>query len=375
MFSGAYLKYLNAFLFLLVAFSPLSAQKSIQADGPYVFYKDGAIIVKSIHMSADTVYSAAEKKFKNKKNIILNCYSEETGDTFSFRLKNSISPEKSLLPAAKRIFVLSDIEGNFKGFKSILKGAGIIDDNFRWTFGDGHFVMLGDVFDRGAEPTECLWLLYKLESEAEKHGGKLHFILGNHEIMNLNNNTKYVDKLILKNSFLIRKSYDSLYGIDSELGRWLRSKNIAMKIGDLLFVHAGISSSIDSLNLSIENLNKITLANIGLRKEQIKGAENLAVTSSKIGPYWYRGYFNDAVDEESLGRILKKYDAQRIIVGHTIVDTISYLFNGKVIAVDEEHQENIKKGYMHALLIENGKFYIIDDKGMKKRVGKYKKGN
>ncbi len=43
----------------------------------------------------------------------------------------------------------------------------------------------GDMFDRGDQVTECLWLVYALEETAKAAGGYVHFILGNHELMNL----------------------------------------------------------------------------------------------------------------------------------------------------------------------------------------------
>lgn len=370
-YKPAKLYLIAVFLFLA---SSLSAQDKLQADGPYVFYKEGKITVKTINQTDDSTFILAEQAFYNKNKVILNCYSVETGDSFSFKLRKKFSAQKPIIPKPARIFVLSDIEGNFKGLKSILMGAGVINDKLEWVFGKGHFVMLGDVFDRGAEPTECQWLIYKLEIEAEAAGGKLHFILGNHEIMNLNGNTKYVDKKILKGTTLISDNYASLFSTDTELGRWLRTKNVIMKIGDYLFTHAGISPSLDSLNLSIDEINRIARDNIGVPKDKITGKHNLVITSSKIGPYWFRGYFNDPIDENRLDAILKKYNASKIIVGHTIVDTISSRYNGKVIAVDEEHQKNISEGFMHALLIEKDDFYIIDHRGGKKKLGVIKEG-
>lgn len=87
---------------------------------------------------------------------------------------------------------LSDIEGNFGAFKALLCAGGVIDKQFNWTYGDGHLVLTGDFFDRGLNVTECLWLVYKLEREAETFGGKVHFILGDHEVMNMNGDHRYV---------------------------------------------------------------------------------------------------------------------------------------------------------------------------------------
>ena len=57
-----------------------------------------------------------------------------------------------------------------------------------WTFGNGHLVLVGDFVDRGFSTTQVLWFIYKLEQEAEKQGGYVHYILGNHELKNMQGN-------------------------------------------------------------------------------------------------------------------------------------------------------------------------------------------
>ena len=46
-------------------------------------------------------------------------------------------------------------------------------------------VQTGDIFDRGAKVREALDLLMRLEDEAKRAGGRVEFLLGNHEVMNL----------------------------------------------------------------------------------------------------------------------------------------------------------------------------------------------
>jgi hypothetical protein len=117
----------------------------------------------------------------------------------------------------------------------ILKREGIIDNNFNWTYGNGHLIISGDLFDRGFHITECMWLVYKLETEAEAQGGKVHLILGNHEIFNLTDDWRYVETKYFDNAQLMGKRMNELYDTNTELGRWLRSKNIIEKIGDYAF--------------------------------------------------------------------------------------------------------------------------------------------
>ena len=99
-----------------------------------------------------------------------------------------------------------------------------IDKNLDWAFGKGHLVILGDVFDRGAEVTELLWLIRKLEQQALEAGGMVHFVLGNHEFMTMQNDLRYINKKYRRTEQLLNTSYPDLYGINTVMGRWLRSK-------------------------------------------------------------------------------------------------------------------------------------------------------
>ena len=49
----------------------------------------------------------------------------------------------------------------------LLTNNKIIDEQGDWAFGTGHFVITGDIFDRGDKVTEILWFIYELEQQAE----------------------------------------------------------------------------------------------------------------------------------------------------------------------------------------------------------------
>jgi hypothetical protein len=85
--------------------------------------------------------------------------------------------------------------------------------------------------------------------------------------------------------------------------------------------------------------------------------------SESYGPFWYRGYYQGAKDPELLvDSLLRKYNIRHIVTGHTIIaDTISVLYNNKVVNTDVPHA----KGKSEALLIEGKNFYRVNDKGQK----------
>jgi hypothetical protein len=328
-------------------------------DGPWVFYRHDSVIVKSL-----TGNGHLQVKFvtlPNKNRAVLTCRVAETNDTFNFHLKDTLKAEPAVYNAANEMLVLSDIEGNFKGFKQILVSSGVITSTLKWKYGKGHLVLIGDFFDRGLQVTECLWLIYQLEQEAEKAGGKVHFILGNHEVMNLTNDHRYVRKKYLENAHLIQVPYSKWYTTDTELGRWLRTKNVVEKIGDLVFAHGGISLQLAEKKLSLVQINQSVRNYLDSINPARPKAEDPIM--GREGVYWYRGLAIQQVDQTKVDEIVQYLNAKRLIIGHTVQPDIRSLYNGKVIAIDLPHQENSDKGFMHALLVQKDSLYAIGTNG------------
>lgn len=333
---------------------------SFSPDGPVIIYREGKILKYSVIPGSSGPYVS---KTEITKNDALTCYIDALNDSFTFRLKDNISTEQSAYPAPEKMLVISDIEGNFKGFQMILKGTGVINENYNWIFGKGHLVLVGDFFDRGLNVTETFWLIYKLEQEAESSGGKVHFILGNHEMMNLKGRLKYVRQKYLVNADSMKHDYNSWYSADTELGRWLRSKNAVEKIGDYIFVHGGISKNFPA-EYDIEAINNSTRECID--KTYPEGTMSKDIFIGSGGPLWYREIADLKESQDDVENTLRRFGAEKMIIGHTIIsDSVSYLYNERVIAIDLEHEVNTSNGIMQALYYENGVFYITDHLGRK----------
>jgi hypothetical protein len=159
-----------------------------------------------------------------------------------------------------------------------------------------------------------------------------------------------------------------LYGSHSELGRWLRTKNIMEKIGNVLYVHAGISQEINDMSLSIQDMNNLIRPYYSRRDEfKLNRAEpNLRLLFNSImSPFWYRGYYKEGKNPASLSQIdstLRKFSVKYIVTGHTVVaDTVSVHFGGKVINIDTKHAE----GKSEALLVVGSKYYRVNMAGQR----------
>ena len=78
------------------------------------------------------------------------------------------------------------------------------------------------------------------------------------------------------------------------------------------------------------------------------------------GPLWYRGYFPEqtgflTATAEDVDLTLKTFDARRILIGHTIVSTVTPMFDGKVIAVQVyPKRDESGKAVFESLLIRDG---------------------
>lgn len=328
-------------------------------DGPLLFYRNGLLISKQINpqgaaltLSTDTIRDAKAARF--------TCFVEETGGRFSFPLHPIPASEPSVYDVPEKMLVFSDIEGNFKGLQLLLQKSGVVDERLAWQFGKGHLMIVGDSFDRGRQVTECLWLFYKLEEEARLAGGKVHFLMGNHDQMNLRGNFRYVRRKYGQNADTLREPYGGWYDENTELGRWLRSKNIAERIGKVLFVHAGISPEVAQERLSLDEMNRI--ARQGLRatsEPQSTGIDQLIIYS-ELSPTWYRGLAQEQLTAQQVKTVLKAVGAQQMVIGHTILGRIKPLYDNRVIAIDLEHQKSAAAGYMQALWTEGGKMFVFD---------------
>lgn len=261
---------------------------------------------------------------------------------------DSGAPVKS----AARIAALSDVHGQYEIMVQLLRANGVIDQFHEWRYGKGHLVIVGDVFDRGPQVNQALWLIYELERQARKAGGGVHLLLGNHEIMVLANDLRYVNDGYKTNAALLGKSYPELYGPDTVLGRWLRSKPVMVQIDDLLFVHGGIAEEYLALGLERNDANARYRASLGTPKAVWSQDPVLSgLYNGKTSPIWYRGYFKDPqLDQARVDAILHRSGVKRIVVGHTSMNAVGLYFGGAVISVDS----SIKNG-------ESGELLIVED--------------
>lgn len=345
-------------------------KNNLDEDGPYVMYKGDKVYINYVTFSEDgatklTVDSSFTVAQKDK--IELNVATDMPGVYFKVKLKSKNQIEKCEHAKPKKMLILSDIEGEFGAFRKFLQANKVIDDKFNWIFGDAHLILVGDFVDRGQQQTEVLWLIYSLEEKAHAAGGDVHYVLGNHEIMNLSGDLRYLHAKYLNTAKLMNVEYTTLLGEQSELGIWFRSKNVAEKLGDVLLVHGGISPSVYHMDLDVPQVNKYTRPFFA---DSLYKYPNLQtdILMGDYGPFWYRGlYKGDQVQRKlELDSALSVFRVKHMITGHTIIaDTVSMLFKGKLFNTDVMHA----KGKSEGLLVEGKEFFRVDGQGNKHKLG------
>jgi hypothetical protein len=251
----------------------------------------------------------------------------------------------------ERIVAVGDVHGDYEQFVKVLRAAGVIDAKEDWSAGKTHLVQTGDVLDRGPDSRKAMDLLRKLEAQSARAGGAVHALIGNHEAMVLMDDLRYLHPGEPK-SFGGMAAFQKAMSAEGAYGRWIRSHNTAIRINDLLFVHAAVTATFSRLSLGQINAR--------IRQELAKG-ESGGLAEDSAGPLWDRevAYILDRSGAEALDPILKAYGVRRMIVGHNVTrGGIEVVAGGRLIRIDVGMCEYYG-GPAACLLIEKGAFYEI----------------
>jgi hypothetical protein len=329
-------------------------------DGPYVFHEAGA--ARSLRLDGEgAAIALVAADVDGQVNVVVD---DDAATTFLVPLRAAHPRARLRWPMPSRLLVLSDLEGEFAAFAQLLRGNGVIDADLHWRFGDGHVVLVGDMVDRGHNVVPLLWLVYRLEAEAAAAGGALHYVLGNHEQMLLLGQTPYVAPKYYASFRLTGRTQRELWSEASELGRWLRSKPVLLQIGDVLFVHGGISGEVVASGLGIDAIDAIAAQHIATLPRAVGDEVAREVLSGRNGLLWYRGLataskrYAKATDDE-VACLLAHFGAARIAIGHSLAAHVGSDYGGRVLRVDVAHADGVNE----ALLIEDGAFHVVDAGG------------
>ncbi len=186
-----------------------------------------------------------------------------------------------------RVIAMSDIHGANEEFLELVRGLGLVDAEGKWSGGKDHLVIVGDILDRGAGSRDVLEMVMRLEDEAQQAGGRVHMLLGNHEIMNLIGDLRYVasgefaryaeledgavrnaaleeykrlriggalDEEELEAAFSKAHppgffAHQVLFSSKGKIGQWLLQRPVIIRVNDSVFVHGGLSPAVAGQSL------------------------------------------------------------------------------------------------------------------------------
>ena len=338
----------------------------LDAEGPYIFYKnDSTLNVNYIRGNKDDGFYVDQSEYSVKDSISASCFFPLDSSQFNFTITSEITSPPTTYNDNNEVLAISDIESGYKSFRDFLIRNKVIDQNLNWTYGKRHLVLVGDFMDRGFSTTQVLWFIYKLEQDAHKQGGHVHFIIGNHELKNLYGDYEATSLKYTYIASILGKTQANLYDSNSLLGNWLASKNAIESINGTLFTHGGLHPDITKLDMSLEEINSF-LKNSYYVAPYPKANEDdkELLISSKKGICWYRGYFKDDLTQEQVEKPLLKFNAKAIVVGHTIQWKVNKLYNGKVFGIDVSHPKDYHNNWPNSgseglLIIDDGYYRVL----------------
>ncbi len=183
-----------------------------------------------------------------------------------------------------RVVAIADVHGAYDAMVATLQSADILDEDLSWVGEQSHLVIVGDILDRGPNSRAAMDLLMRIEGEAERAGGQVHVLIGNHESMILTGDMRYVsgpeyaafadeedsgerarwfelyverqsgdaetlraefDRQFPPGYFAMRRAFRA----DGHYGQWLLKKNIIVVINGTAFVHGGLPPLVAGVGL------------------------------------------------------------------------------------------------------------------------------
>jgi hypothetical protein len=246
-----------------------------------------------------------------------------------------------------RIVAIGDLHADIGVTRRAFRLAGATNANDEWIGRNLTIVQLGDIIGRSDDERQVLDFIFAIRRKAEAAGGKVHVLIGNHEVMG----GRLDNQAVGRNPF---PGYVGIPGLNlndprlrfllpnerargaalmpgGHYAKQLAEFPAVLRIGGTVFAHGGVVPrwaryGIDKINEEIRQW---------LMGRAPEPASTLGVDDGD-SVVWTR-QFSSAVDEfdcAELDESLRLLGAKRMIVAHTVHPRITPRCDGKVWAVD-----------------------------------------
>jgi hypothetical protein len=242
------------------------------------------------------------------------------------------------------LYVLGDVHGEYDALVEGLRAAGLVDEKLRWSGGRRHLALAGDLTDRGPDVLALLWLVYRLEREAAAAGGAVHVVLGNHEVMVLLGDERYVHPKEMHVAALHSAGYHEMFDPrTSILGRWLSSRPGLIRVDRALIAHGGLGERYADYGLLEFEDSLAAYVSEELFARWADKSYAPPLDSAGLArrddffwhhdsAFWHREYVQTDTAHALLDRVLERMDADLLVIGHTPVLSITARYDGRLIA-------------------------------------------
>jgi hypothetical protein len=367
----------------LVTFGLIIGADAHLFENPLAYQLDGEVHVftDSVGVAAHTIRGSNERGFSvdtlratGDTPLTIRVGFPADSSSFSVTVEPDSSAPRAIYDDGEPIVAVSDIESGFSAFRSFLVTHGVADRQLEWTFGKGHLVLVGDFVDRGASTTQVLWAAYKLQQTARRAGGAVHFVIGNHEIKNLQGNYQTANEKYFHIAGILGKQQHQLFDDRSVLGRWLGSRNVLEVINGVAFVHGGLHPEVATRRISVDDINRIVQTGYRIPYySPVSVTTTSFLRSGTTGPAWYRGYFKDDLSQSDVEQSLRAVGARAVVVGHTLQGKVNVRYDGRVVAIDVRHPKDYLTSFplrrSEGLLIKDGQYLRLTAGGAQQSLG------
>ena len=252
------------------------------------------------------------------------------------------------MPGVARLVAVGDLHGDLDITRKALRLAGAIDATDAWVGGKLVVVQTGDAIDRADGDRAVIDLLETLRASAKKAGGALIALSGNHEIMNVQLDFRYVtpgafaafadvkrDDAAAVSALArldpLQRGRAAAFAPGGTYARRLAEWPIVMRVGDTIFVHGGLHAKHADYGLDRMN-DEVRSWMLGTSPSPP------AILVAEDGPVWTRD--QAAANPRSgecaeIEKTLAKVGAKRMVIGHTPQQAgINEACAGKVWRID-----------------------------------------